>query len=71
MGNKAPQPADTGPSEEDLARQSDAERTAKEKDTAAGKEVQSQSRAAYGRRTGRRVLLAPGRENELASTLGG
>jgi hypothetical protein len=69
MGSKAPEP--TGPSADDLARQAEAERVSKDKDTAAGKEVQSQSRAAYGRRTGRRVLLAPGREDEMAKTLGG
>lgn len=69
MGSKAPKP--TGPSKDDLARQAEAERVSKERDTAAGREVQSQSRAAYGRRTGRRLLLAPGREDVKAETLGG
>lgn len=69
MGGKAPQV--TGPSKADLAAQAEAERLAKEKEANANKEIQSQSQAAYGRRTGRRLLLAPGREGQLASTLGG
>lgn len=69
MGSKSPKP--TGPSADDLARQAEAERRAKDRETAANSEVQSQSRAAYGRRTGRRTLLAPGREAGMASTLGG
>lgn len=69
MGGKAPEP--TGPSANDLAKQADAERAAKDQSTAANQEIQSQSSAAYGRRTGRRLLLAPGREGQLATTLGG
>jgi len=70
MGGKKPPPVQ-GPSEADKARQADAEKRAKDRETAANQEIQSQSKAAYGRRTGRRTLLAPGREGGVASTLGG
>lgn len=72
MGAKAPKVQEAqGPSQESLDAQAEAERAAKDRATNANKEVQSQSQAAYGRRTGRRLLLAPGREGQLASTLGG
>lgn len=69
MGGKAPKP--TGPSQDQLAKQAEAERAAKDREIAANKEVQSQSAAATGRRTGRRMLLAPGREGGMSGTLGG
>lgn len=70
MGGKAPQP-ETGPTQDQIDAQTAAEKAAKDRETAANQEVQSQSQAALGRRTGRRLLLAPGREGQLASTLGG
>lgn len=70
MGSKKPPPVQ-GPTKEDIEAQSEAERASKDQSTAANQEIQSQSRAAYGRRTGRRLLLAPGREDVRASTLGG
>lgn len=69
MGGKAPKP--TGPSADQLAKQAEAERAAKDQAKAANEEIQSQSASAYGRRTGRRMLLAPGREGGMSGTLGG
>jgi hypothetical protein len=64
-GGKAPQ----GPSQADLDRQAEAERKAKEAEDAANEKVSASSRASYNSRTGRRLLLAPGREDKNA-TLG-
>lgn len=67
MGAKAPKPS--GPTAEQKQELADKERKAKEREEAANKEVQSQSAAAYGRRTGRRSLLSPERQGG-GSTLG-
>lgn len=66
MGAKAPQPG--GPTKDQKEDLADKERKAKEREEAANREVQSQSAAAYGRRTGRRSLLSPVRQG--SDTLG-
>lgn len=52
------------------ARAAAAEKTAAEAEEKANTQLSSTARASYGRRTGRRLLLAPGREDEV-SKLGG
>lgn len=72
MGKFAPKaPKATGPTAEQLAAQAESERRAKETEEAANKELSSSARFATNRRTGRRLLLAPGRENEIAQLGGG
>lgn len=56
-------PEVVAPSKEQLAAQADAERRAKEAEEKANKQVSQTARASYGRRTGRRILIAPGRED--------
>lgn len=63
MGAK---PKVQGPTQAQLDAQAEADRRAKEKETTANKELSSASRFAKNRRTGRRLLLAPGRESEIA-----
>jgi len=69
MGGKTP--AVQGPSEEDLKRQADAEASAKMAEERANEKISSSTRASVGRRTGRRLLLAPGREDQISSLGGG
>jgi len=52
-----------------LDAQAAAEKRAADAEQKANEQVTATARASYGRRTGRRLLLAPGRENEI-STLG-
>ena len=69
-GGKKP---DTSASEEAArkaeSRAADAEKKAASAEEKANTQLSSTARASYGRRTGRRLLLAPGREDEI-STLG-
>jgi hypothetical protein len=72
MGKFKPStPKATGPTAEQLAAQKESERRAKEAETNANKELSSSARFATNRRTGRRLLLAPGREDEIAQLGGG
>lgn len=52
------------------ARAAEAEKKAKSAEEKANTQLSSTARASYGRRTGRRLLIAPGREDEI-SKLGG
>ncbi len=52
------------------ARAADAEKKANAAEEKANTQLSSTARASYGRRTGRRLLIAPGREDEI-SKLGG
>lgn len=70
MGKFSP-PKPKGPSEEQLKAQRESERRAKEGEERANKELSSSARFATNRRTGRRLLLAPGREDEIAQLGGG
>lgn len=63
----APKPS--GPTAEQLKAQADAEKRASEAEQRTNEALSSTARASYGRRTGRRLLLAPGREDSQA-TLG-
>lgn len=70
-GGKSP---DTSASEE-AARKAEAraakqEAKAKEQEKKANTQLQSTARASYGRRTGRRLLIAEGREDQIGK-LGG
>jgi len=56
-----------GPSKAQLKAQKDAEDRAKSSEDRANKQLSEQARFATKRRTGRRLLLAPGREDEIAS----
>lgn len=47
-----------------------AEAEAKKREQTANEQLSSTARASYGRRTGRRLLIAPGREEDI-SKLGG
>lgn len=60
----------SGPSAEQLQAQKDADSRVKQTEERTNKELSSASRFAVKRRTGRRLLLAPGREDELASLSG-
>lgn len=70
MGKFKPSGEDTGPTDEQLVAQKESDKRAKTNEEKANKELSSAARFAKGRRTGRRLLLAPGREDEIA-TLGG
>lgn len=63
MGSK---PKSQGPTKEQLAAQAEADKRSKEREESANRQMSSASRFAKNRRTGRRLLLAPGRENEIA-----
>lgn len=67
----SPPPAPSGPSQAQLDAQAKADRAAAQKEERANKELSSAARFAKGRRTGRRLLLAPGREDQAASLGGG
>lgn len=71
MGDLFSKPKPQGPSDEQLAAQRANEKRAKDQETRANKELSSAARFTKNRRTGRRLLLAPGRENEIASLGGG
>lgn len=62
----APKPA--GPTEEQLKQQKDAEDRAKAAEERANMQLSSTARASYGRRTGRRILMAAGREDAMAKS---
>lgn len=66
MGGKKPQ----GPSAEQIEAQRKAEERAKAAEDSANEKLSSAKRASVGSRTGRRLLIAPGREDEI-SKLGG
>lgn len=68
MSKFKPKAPDT--SKQDAAQEEAAER-AKQNEERANKELSSASRFATKRRTGRRLLLAPGREDEIANLGGG
>lgn len=70
MGSMLSKPKPTGPSEEELAAQKKSAARADASEERANKQLSSAARFATKRRTGRRLLLAPGREDEIA-TLGG
>lgn len=69
--SKVFKPKATGPTDEQLAAQKASERRADQAEERANKELSSASRFAVNRRTGRRLLLAPGREDEVANLGGG
>lgn len=64
-------PTIKGPSQEELDRQKAAEERANAQETRANEQISSTARASYGRRTGRRILIAPGRENAIGTIGGG
>ncbi len=66
---KAPKPQ--GPSPEQLKAQRESAAAAKRGEERTNKQLSSAARFAKGRRTGRRLLLAPGREDEIAQLGGG
>lgn len=75
MGGGGKKPKVDNSAQEAAARAAEARAAQAEKDAAAAEErantqLNSTARASYGRRTGRRLLLAPGREDQVA-TLGG
>lgn len=61
----------SGPTEEQLQAQRDADKRARDAEEKSNRELSSATRATKNRRTGRRLLLAPGRENEIAQLGGG
>lgn len=65
-----PKPKVQGPTEDQKRAQAAAEKRAADQEERANKELSSATRATRNRRTGRRLLLAPGREDEI-SRLGG
>ena len=71
-GGKAP---DTSASDAAAAkaeeRAAKAEASADKAEAKANKQLSSTARASYGRRTGRRVLLAEGKEDKVGSLSGG
>lgn len=71
MGSILSKPKVKGPSDEQLAAQKKADQNAKNAEERANRELSSATRASTNRRTGRRLLLAPGRENEIAQLGGG
>lgn len=52
------------------ARAAEQEKKAADQEEKANRQLSSTARASYGRRTGRRLLIAPGREDQIG-TLGG
>lgn len=72
MGSMFSKPKVQGPSQAQLDAQAAAEKRAADAEQKANEQLSSTARAGYGRRTGRRILLAPNRENQLSqqSTLG-
>lgn len=69
MGLK-PKAKATGPSKQDIARQDEADRKATEAENNANEKLSSTQAAAVKSRTGRRLLLAPGREDEIGKLSG-
>ena len=67
LGSK---PKISGPSEADLKRQKEAEARANAQEEKANMQLSSTARASYGRRTGRRLLIAPGREDQVGALSG-
>ena len=59
-----------GPSQAQLDAQAKSEESAKLAEERANKQLSSASRFAVNRRTGRRLLLAPGREDEISQLKG-
>jgi len=68
MGKFKPKTPDTSAQDEALA---ESERRAEQNEERANKELSSAARFAKSRRTGRRLLLAPGREDQLGQLGGG
>lgn len=68
MGKFKPSTPDTSKQEAALEKQ---EAQAAKQEEKANRELSSSARFAKSRRTGRRLLLAPGRENEVAQLGGG
>jgi len=66
---KAPKPQ--GPTDAQLRAQKKADKAAERGEERTNKQLSSAARLAKGRRTGRRLLLAPGREDEIAQLGGG
>lgn len=69
FGSKSAAPQ--GPSQEQLDAQRKSEERAKANEERTNRELSSAARFSTKRRTGRRLLLAPGREDELAQLGGG
>lgn len=69
MSKFAPKP--TGPSKAQKEAQAASAAGVKAREEGAQKQLSAASRAVTKRRTGRRLLLAPGREDELAQLGGG
>ena len=69
MGIK-PKVKATGPSKEELARQAEADRLAKQREDTANAQLSSTQAASVKSRTGRRLLLAPGREDQISKLSG-
>lgn len=55
-----------GPSADQLAAQAEAEKRSKEAEDSANSKLSSAKKAAIGSRTGRRLLIAPGREDDMS-----
>lgn len=69
MGLK-PKATVSGPSQEELARQAAADAKAKAAEDSANAKLSSTQAASVKSRTGRRLLFAPGREDQVSSLSG-